>query len=191
MDGAKDLTIDQKAVLLVISGLPKKFKESRVYFEKFLFLVTKNFPDKLDYLDGTFESYKYGPYNEYSEELLDSLRDFSLIDKSNNLSSKGKQIFSEIKKENEIRPLANAVEDLSELLKDFNIDDVLYLTYNLYPDFTDKSLILGKIRSEKMETFKVVVSKIKEGDEIVIHSDKGNTFKLRRVDSGLEISGDW
>lgn len=190
MNGSEDLTTDQKAVLLVLSSIPKKYKKSRVYFEKFLFLVTKNFPEKLDYLDSTFESYKYGPYNEYAEEVLDSLKDFGLIDKSNDFSPKGMEIFEAIKMETEIKALANKVEGLSEMLKDMNIDDILYVTYNLYPDFTDKSLIRSKIKSDKMETFKVDVSKFKNHSEIVIRSDKGSSVKMRKVDSRLEITED-
>ena len=53
---------------------PSKFKKSRTYLKKYLLLLVKAFPETLDYCDSTFESYKYGSYNEYAEEEKDYLR---------------------------------------------------------------------------------------------------------------------
>jgi hypothetical protein len=188
MIDSKDLTIDQKAVLLVFSNIPRKFKKSRTYLEKFLFLLVKAFPEMLDYFDSTFESYKYGPYNEYAEEVFDSLKDYRLIDDSYEFTSAGKKIVEEVKKERETNPLVLRVEEFSDLLKDLDIDDILYLTYNLYPDFTDKSVIRDKVRSSKLESFKVNIKELEGEKEIIVHSDKGSRIKLKKVSSRLEVT---
>ena len=190
MVNSDDLLNDQKATLLVFSTIPDKYRKSRIFVEKFLFLLAKTLPEKLEYFDSNFEPYKFGPYNEYADEVVDSLRDFGLIDEFNDLTPQGEAIAEEIRGEEEIKPIVSALNELSNSTKNLDIDDIVYLTYNLYPDFTDKSIIKNKVRSNKLQAFKIDLKQLSENKEIVLHSDKGGSVRLKKIGTRLELEGD-
>lgn len=185
-----DLTVDQKAVLLSIASLNKKYSRFRIYFEKFLFLLTKSLPDLLEDLNDTFEAYKMGPYNEYADEILDGLRDYNLLTSEKGVSDEGKRVVSELREDQESTLIIQKIAEINETLEGLNVDDVLYLTYNLYPDFAKESVIAKDVKSEKLETFKLKVNNISEGQTLTIRSDKGNNIKLKRDGNRLTIVED-
>ena len=185
-----DLTIDQKAVLLSLASLDKKNSRYRIYFEKFLFLLTKSLPDILEDLNGTFEAYKMGPYNEYADEIIDGLQDYNLVKSNNELSEDGKRLVKELRNDQESKPIFNKIQELNETLKNLDVNDILYLTYNLYPDYAAQSTISEKVTSDKLESFKLNVNDFKEDQILSVRSDKGNDIKIKREGNKLIILGD-
>ncbi len=182
-----DLTIDQKAVLLSLASLNKKYSRSRIYFEKFLFLLTKSLPDLLEDLNNTFEAYKMGPYNEYADEIIEGLRDLHLLEPDNQLSEEGEMVVQELRNDKESQPILNKIHELKEILDDINVDDILFLTYKLYPDYASQSVITDKVRSDKLEAYKIDLSNLREGQILSVKSDKGNSIKVKREGNRLVI----
>lgn len=185
-----DLTIDQKAVLLTLESLDKKNSRYRIYFEKFLFLLAKSLPDILEDLNDTFEAYKMGPYNEYADEIIDGLRDYNLMMSDKDLSEEGRKLAQDLKHDPGSQPIVNKIHELNETLNDLNVDDLLYLTYNLYPDYATQSIISEKVKSDKLETFKLNIDNLKEGQVISVRSDKGNLIKMKKEGNKLVLLGD-
>lgn len=186
----QDLTVEQKAVLLSVGLLDSKNTFNRVYFEKFLFLLTKSLPDILESLNDTFEAYKLGPYNEYADEVIDGLQDYSLMTSWKDLSEEGQEMVRELSQDKESQPIIGKIHELNYTLSGLNVDDLLYLTYNLYPDYASQSAIAGRVGSDKLETFKLSINHLKEGQISSIKSDKGNDIRVKKEGSRLVIMGD-
>ena len=185
-----DLTIDKKAVLLSLASLDKKNSHYRIYFEKFLFLLTKSLPDILEDLNDTFEAYKMGPYNEYADEIIDGLQDYNLMTSNKDLSEEGRRLVQELRNDPDSQPIVNKIQELNETLVNLDEDDLLYLTYNLYPDYAVQSIISEKAKSDKLEAFKLNVDNLKEGQVLSVRSDKGNNIKVKKEGNKLVILGD-
>ena len=185
-----DLTTDQKAVLLSLASLDNKNSQYRIYFEKFLFLLTKSLPDVLEDLNDTFEAYKLGPYNEYADEIVDGLRDYNLMTSEKDLSEEGKRLANELRNDKECQPIISKIQELNETLTELNVNDLLYLTYRLYPDYASQSVIAENVKSDKLETFKLNVDNLKEGQVLSVRSDKGNDIKVKKDGNKLIILGD-
>ena len=185
-----DLTINQKAVLIALSSLNEKGLHNRIYFEKFLFLLSKSLPDLLEDLADTFDAYKMGPYNEYADEIIDGLKNYNLMSSSTELSEEGKKLAEELKGDKEILPVIKKTNELDETLKGFNVDDILFLVYNLYPDYTTQSQISNNVKSHKLEAFKFNINNIDNGNIATVTSDKGHKIKVRRIGDELVIMED-
>ena len=111
--------------------------------------------------------------------------------KSNNeLSEDGKRLVKELRNDQESKPIFNKIQELNETLKNLDVNDILYLTYNLYPDYAAQSTISEKVTSDKLESFKLNVNDFKEDQILSVRSDKGNDIKIKREGNKLIILGD-
>ncbi len=176
----KDLTLNQKAVLLTLSRLPREFATDRVYFEKILFLLTKTQPDLLFDLDATFEAYKIGPYNEYVDEILGDLHNYSLAE-GMAITPTGRQVAQTLSADPELAEVPASLESILDAVQELNLDvnDLLYTVYNLYPEYTGLSEHRAEARSSKLQHFTIPLP---EGERpVTIFSDKGGKVNVRKA----------
>jgi len=169
-----DLTINQKAVLLTLSKLPPQSRHDRRFFEKLLFLVTKAQPELLEDIEDTFEGYRMGPYSEFVDELSHHLEDFGLI-KRMDLTGEGRTVAQKLAHDREIAPVLESLDETLNLARDFDVNDLLYLVYKLYPPLAERSEFPEEARSDKLEHFSIPVSRLAEGQSITVSSDKGGS----------------
>jgi hypothetical protein len=188
MVDAQDLTVNQKAVLLSLAALPPRFSHDRVYFEKVLFLLAKSDPVDLADIDATFEPWKIGPYNEYVDEVLTGLQDFGVVRGDRMaLTPAGEAVAAALSKDPEVVRMRENLSTIVSAIGSFSVDDLLYLVYELYPEFAGKSEVRESARSEKLEHFSVQANKVPEGETISVQSDKGGRLKVRREKDRLLI----
>jgi len=79
---------------------------------------------------------------------------------------------------------------LIETLSPLNDNDILYIIYNLYPEYAERSQVRNMARSENFETYEVDLNEIsKRPSEVIeIKSDKGNRLKIKFENGVLEIN---
>lgn len=175
----EDLTVNQKAVLLTLANLPRRYQHDRRFFEKILFLLTKAQPEALEDIDQTFEGYKMGPYSEFVDELNHNLEDLGLAKKMD-LTPEGRALAPKLEHEADLMQVVTSLKQTLELTKDFDVNDLLYLVYRLYPEFAKESEYPEEARSHRLEHFSVPISTIKEGGTLTVTSDKGSSISVER-----------
>ena len=188
MIGPRDLTLNQKAVLLSLAGLPSRYRHDRVYFEKVLFLLAKSDPKDLPDIDATFESWKFGPYNEYVDEVLTGLQEFGAIRGDQmELTPEGRTLASSLSSDAESARLRANLANILSAVDSLSVDDLLYVVYRLYPEFTKNSEIKDAVRSKTLEHFTIKPDRVIAGETLSVESDKGGKLKVRREGDRLQI----
>lgn len=141
----------QKHIVLLLSG--KKFEPIRgnTWFQKQLFLIAKNIEEVNE--EASFDSDFYGPYSENAEEQLEELEMDEVVEKKGNkmyLSELGQDVASRLIGKTPKERL-ELIYDFKELLNDLNDDEILTLIYFSFPEFTDESLVLEKIKKNRKQ----------------------------------------
>lgn len=186
---ASDLTLNQKAVLLSLAALPPRYQHDRVFFEKFLFLVTKSDPEELPAIDSGFEAWKIGPYNEYVDEILGDLQDFQAVTPDRmELTAEGRAAAAALVHDPEAKRVHSIVEQLSSALESMDVDDLLFTVYKLFPEFASRSEIKERIHSRRLEHIHVPVSKIPDRKALILESDKGTKVRVLKEGHRIVIS---
>lgn len=191
-----DLTFEQKVILTasdIISNYRMNRKIDKLKFEKLLFLVTKEHPKKLEYMNGTFDPYAMGAYSEYIDDQLDSLSNLGLIENFKTVTPKGSKFTTEELKRD--KTIAMLREDFMELVEVFGTmpnKDLLYIVYNLYPEYSKNSKIKHRAVSESFETFVIPMPEESIGGQktLEIKSDKGNKIMVIYKNGTIEIRED-
>ena len=153
----EDLSELQKYILLLLFANNKesikgstKF-QMELLFQKELFLLAKNIDELAD--EAAFGSDFYGPYSENAQEELEELSRDDLIIKEKNkisLSNSGFQIA--LKLERKIpKDRLEMISDFKSLLNDMTDDEILTFVYFTFPDFTDESLVLEKVKKNRKQ----------------------------------------
>jgi len=182
MIDAKDLTEEQAAILFIISKLSERFTIDKLYIQKIVFLVTRLLPDTLAIYD-----YEPAQMGMYSAEVMLTVKreeDLGLIERLK-LTPTGKDIVSQISKTESIRKIDGIFSSVEELGK----SDILYLLYNLYPEFTINSQIKESVDSYKLQSATIDTKALREGAEKVIKTDKGNSIVVRKDGMVIRIIG--
>jgi hypothetical protein len=182
-----DLTETQKAVVATIAGLPRTHQSNRVLFEKVLFLLAKSVPEELPDLEESFHPYKFGPYSEFVDEQILQLGDLGLL-KDTALAPAGRELAAMLTREPSFLPIASALARVLDAIEGFSVDDVLFLVYRLYPDFTTESEIRDRVRSPVLAHFSVDLDRVSEGQSMTVTSDKGISLNVRRKGGKLELT---
>lgn len=182
-----DLSFNQKVILLTLEALPSTSKADRLYFEKFLFVMTKRDPALFEDINETFEAHKAGPYNEYVDEVLQGLGDHGLL-KGQEPTLEGANLARSLRGDREVAPVVHRLAEMADVLRGFSVDDLLYLTYRLYPEFAVASKIQHRIRSETLESFSIHLAQIPDGGELVVGSDKGSRIRVARRGQAVTIT---
>lgn len=174
------MTKAQKVLLFIIDELQGRFSLDKLYIQKFAFLVSKLKPDLLGIYD--FEPYRLGMFSGSLESVLERDKELGLIGADLRLTQEGKELLQKMKRTDEHKELDEiflAVEQLSK-------EDILYLLYNLYPEFAEKSELKGMVKSFKFQSVTLDLDKLEEG-ESVVKTDKGNNLIVRRNKDKLSI----
>jgi len=196
IDPGKDLTFEQKVILDAIyriDDLKAKRKMSKVKFEKLMFLLAKMYPSQLEEINDTFEPYAMGPFNEYLEDDgLGRLEDLGLIKDHKEITPEGLEIAKQnIQQDDNLKEIDKSLKQLIKFLSPLNNNDILYITYNLYPKYAERSQVKYMAKSENFETYEVDLNEISKrpSETIEIKSDKGNRLKIKFENGVLEIDG--
>ena len=181
----QDLSFNQKVILRVLEALPPKSKGDRMFFEKFLFVLSKINSTLFQDICDTFEPHHAGPYNEYVDEVIQGLSDRDLI-QHQELTRSGVELVEKLRDDPEFVPALAEISELEELLRGFNLDDVLYLAYKLYPDYAVVSKIQQHVRSDTLESYEIPLAAMADDEELIFESDKGSRIKV--VKKGRTVS---
>jgi hypothetical protein len=180
-----DLTEADQAVLYLLNNTNKYFNNvTKLLVQKVFFLINRSLDDK--YVQ--YESLHYGMYSYDLEEILEKEEDWGLITTKRNLTDQGKTILEQINSSSELKLILKLIDEVVDSLKDLNEEDITYLLYHLYPDFTKDSRIIAEVNSYKLETATINLDEIGSGKSLNIKTDKNNTVIVKKVrDNLIEI----
>ena len=176
-----DLTEADEAVLYMLNELNKYFNNiTKTLVQKVFFLINRSLGDK--YVQ--YESLHYGMYSYDLEEILEKEEDLGVIDDKRKLSYSGQEVLMQTRDSQ----LKKSIDTIIDSIKNLDEDDILYLLYHLYPDFTKDSRIINKINSYKLESATINLGEIKIGESKLIKTDKNNVLTVKKLDKEtLEI----
>ncbi|MEM3245599.1 MAG: hypothetical protein QXN16_02420 [Candidatus Micrarchaeaceae archaeon] len=177
---ADDLTAEQKAILFIVDKLSQRFSIDKLYIQKVVFLITHLLPDTFAIYD--YEPNKMGMYSAEVALTIKREEDLGLIE-GLKPTALGKEIISSISSLEPIKKVSDilsAVEGLSKY-------DILYLLYNLYPEFTAASEIKESVDSYKLQSVTIDTDTLKEGQETQIKTDKGNFLVIKKAGKSIQI----
>jgi hypothetical protein len=120
------------------------------WFQKEMFLITKNFPDLEEELD--FEPYLYGPDSEIAEEELEQLRKAHLVKFEGNkiiLTETGKRLANEYYRKDKKK--SRIIDRLKEFANNLTSDELLAFVYFSYPEMVQESAIYNRILSKRKQ----------------------------------------
>jgi predicted HTH domain antitoxin len=143
------LTLTQKYTLLLLSANNSQPITGRVWFQKELFLVSKNLPRLETEVD--FEGSLMGPYSENADAELDQLRIEGLIECNGKikLTAKGQEVANKVKQKARKETL-ELLSDMKSFINDLSEDEMLAFVYFSYPDMTIESIKLDEIRAKRV-----------------------------------------
>lgn len=183
----RNLTEEQKVTLYTLGLIEKNNRNlDLTSLQKILFLVTKNFPDKLSTYDEDFEPFDFGPYSELLERDVARLQDLDVVDKNLVIKDDSKSLLTEFEKVN-----GKESTDIAEFLDgflDLSRDDLLYVVYKLYPEYTTKSKILKKIRSTEYDAYNIDFDELKKNGSMTLVTEKGKKIMVKLVDEKIIVT---
>lgn len=180
MVNKNDLTDEQRAVLFIVDKLSKRFAIDKLYVQKMVFLMSKIVPDSVEIYD--YEPNNMGMYSPDVDLILEREQSLGVLE-GLNPTKLGNEIVSEISKEDKIKKLDTVFKEISDL----NKNDIVYLLYHLYPNLTTNSTIKEKVDSYNLQSLTLDLTKLKEGKETEIKTDKGNLITIKRVKDKIHI----
>lgn len=110
--GSEDLTINQKAVFLAVSALETRGKLKHREIQDFLYSLSKSMPEALEDILKQFDITNNGVYNEYADEIVDTLKLYGLIDSGKHLTASGKETESRLKDDKECIAILDKIKAL-------------------------------------------------------------------------------
>jgi uncharacterized protein YwgA len=149
-----DLNNDEKLVLITVYRREQEINKKAQYkkdicrlkFDNVLFLVLKKYHKEFEYLSNSFEPDTVGPYSEYLDEMLYSLSDYGLIENYKKLTEQGKEIAKQIlNKYSVFKEIDNILTKLFNFISSIDDTKLLYMLYNLYPEYFFKSYIKDRM----------------------------------------------
>jgi len=172
IDPEKDLTFEQRVTLDAvyrINDLKAKNKMSKIKFQKLIFLLSKMYPSELEGISDMFELDAMEPYSEFlDDDCLGRLQDMGLIKDYKQITPEGLEISKQIIQQDEnLRKIDKSLKELIEALLPLNDNDILYIIYELYPDYVEKSQVRNMAISEKLEISDSVydfIRKLRKGE---------------------------
>jgi hypothetical protein len=161
-----DYLFDDIDYLIILTIGEEKIEPTKI--QKIALLLSKLLNIPID-----VEAYYFGGYSETIAERLNSTARSQFFTKSANmyeLTGKGKEVYYKLLEKLKTNKKENIIKILT-ILRKISVSDILALTYFLYPETTEKSIIRSDI-IKTIETLKEMGKKYfkveKHGDEIVI-----------------------
>ena len=186
--GERHLELKQKEKL-IFNELGKKALKDNLYLQKIFFLVTKLFPKEMEYFDIDYSAYNLGPYSTLVSETVERLNELDIIDlKNGDLSESGHKLLKKV--ENEDNQKANTLNEFLNKIEKLPKDELLYVIYTLYPNYTVNSKIKKLINSHLFESATIKLENLSEDKETTFITDKGNKIRVKKSNGKIVIF-DW
>jgi len=154
MSSAEDIEIIEKYLVLLL-GVVDRPMPSKIHLQKELFLLSKANPKIADFID--YEKHYKGPYSaeldDISKDPLFYTNAFE-FDKYQRLflTNEGKKIFKNLIEENSKNPrfkeLLKLIKMTREVYDKLSKNELLFLVYATYKDYTEKSDISNHLLSK-------------------------------------------
>lgn len=145
----ENLTETQKYTLLLISANNQVPIKGNLWYQKELFLLSKNLGELAE--DTDFEADFMGPYSETADEDLQQLEFAKVVSRDGNklkLSNLGQSIVKIIN-EHTNRDEKEMIEDFKDILNDLTEDELLGFIYFTFPEMTTESIKIQKIEPKR------------------------------------------
>lgn len=182
-----ELSESQKYLVYLFHKIDDKRKWDKTSLQKIVFLLTKEFPDKLDRYNRDYVAYDFGPYSEEVEEDVAWLQTLGIITDRLTVTVDSQNLVDQIEKEK--ADFALNIEPFLEGFIDLSREDLLYVVYNLYPSFTTGSKILHRVSKVKgFESIHFQLSHVQEGQSLELTTDRGNVVMVSKEKGKLTIT---
>lgn len=145
----ENLTEIQKYALLLLSANNFEPIKGKLWYQKELFLLCKNNEELAD--DADFEADFIGPHSEIADEELEQLESARVVEKEGNklkLTGLGQEI-AKIISDNTTAEEKEMIEDFKDVLNDLTEDELLGFIYFTYPEMTEESIKIQKIKPKR------------------------------------------
>ncbi len=141
-------SVQENILALLFSNNLEPIK-GKTWFQKEMFLISKNFPLLEEELD--FEPYLFGPDSEIAEDELNELKKCNLVkneDKKILLTDKGKRIARKIYSQDKKR--AELIDRLKDFANGLEMNELLAFVYFSYPEMTEESTVFEEIKKNRI-----------------------------------------
>ncbi|MDW8034691.1 MAG: hypothetical protein RMI79_07180 [Nitrososphaerota archaeon] len=136
----------ERYMLMLLYAAKGKIR-GKLWLQKEMFELSKNFPELADELD--FDAYNYGPFSEGLEEYRDMLENSGLI-LGLELTDKGRKIAEDLWKcENEENK--EIIKGVVEFLENLEKDELLLYIYAITPEMAERSDVKEKILQRRLD----------------------------------------
>lgn len=156
---ANELNDVQKVVLALLYSKDSEPIKGATWFQKEMFLISKNFPDLEE--DLSFDAYLFGPDSEVAEDELSELKKMGLAKMDGNkitLTKEGQEvakiIYFEDKRKKEI------IDRFKDFLNDLSLDELLAFIYFSYNEMTQESTVFQEIKAKRIS---LAIALLKKG----------------------------
>lgn len=185
----ENLTETQRYILLLLSSNNYEPIKGKLWFQKELFLLSKNSDELAEQTD--FEADFMGPYSESAEEELEQLEFAKIIEKEGNklkLTALGQEI-TRILEKNSSGEEKETIADFKEVLNDLTEDELLGFIYFTFPDMIKESIKIEKIKPKRKNIALSLYSKskISLGKALEIAGMNIDTFIKEAKSKGIQI----
>lgn len=146
----ENITESQKYILLLLSANNFEPIKGKLWFQKELFVLSKNIKNLSD--DADFEEDLIGPYSEIVDEGLNQLEKIKVVEEENDklkLTNFGKEVAKEIEKIATIEE-REMIFELKKLLNDLTKDELLGFIYFTF-GMTKESIEIDRIKSKRKD----------------------------------------
>ncbi len=141
--------IRKKIITLLLGGAERPIN-SKVNFQKELFLIVKSFP-QFESIFG-FVPHRLGPYSNSAEYTVENYPDLFAFDKKGlKLTQEGKDLVHDILKEStpeKREKLLKSIELIRSIYDQLTDDEFMFLIYKTY-GYTEKSDVFEKLMRKK------------------------------------------
>jgi len=147
----EDMSELQKYIVLLLNSNKNAPIKGNTWFQKELFLIANNVNSLAE--EASFDSDMYGPFSENAAEQLEELEMDDVVAKVGNkmfLSDLGSKIADKLIKKTPKERL-EMISEFKSLINDLNDDEVLTFVYFTFPEFTEESLVLDKIKKNRKQ----------------------------------------
>lgn len=183
----RNLTVDQRNLMYSLYLLNKENATlDSTSLQKFMFLITKNFPEIFRDYNQDYEPYDFGPYSEDVEHDASRLQNMRLLDNRLKVPEASSELIKQIERSDE--ELYASLEEYVRGMGQIGRDDLLYIVYRLYPDYTSRSRISHRIKSKNYETSVIDLELLKREKEIRVTTDRMNTLIVKLVNDRIRVS---
>jgi len=163
-----NINVVERYIILLL-GVVDRPIPSIWHLEKELFILSKSNPIVQKFLE--FERHYHGPYSQVLKEVVEEPIHFEnafILDKDGiHLTSYGKKIFNKLVEENrenkKFMEFLHALKLIRNLYDKLSVEELLFLIYITYPEFTKLSSISDRLLKNKVKRHQILRSLLRKG----------------------------